>query len=74
MGDEPSGNCGNAGKVRPGEALISGEVQRACATGTRSFQGVEVDHGSFHAGMAPEVLDGADVGAGRQEMPHICKA
>ncbi len=51
----------------PGE-WNSGQVQRACATGTRSFQGVEVNHGGFHAGVAQQVLDGADVGAGRQEM------
>ena len=34
-----------------GDFRVSGEVERAWGTGTRSFQDMEVDHGGFHARM-----------------------
>ena len=52
---------------RDGISASSRQVERACATGTRSFQGGGKPwwHPRWHG---PADLDGADVGARRQEM------
>ena len=57
---------GICGSKRRGKRFSrrSAEVERAGGARARAFHYVEVDHGGFHAGVAQQVLDGADVGAG----------
>jgi len=55
-------NVGGISRVE-GNCWISGQIEWARAAGTRPLHDVEVNHGRFDAGVAHEILDGADVGA-----------
>ncbi len=57
--------CGNLDFLGAG---LESEVQRAWCSRPGALHHMEVDHGGFDAGMAKQVLDGADVGAGLQKM------
>ncbi len=46
----------------------SAEVERAGGAVARAFHDVEVDHGGFEAGVAEEILDSPDGGAGLQQV------
>jgi len=55
-------NVGGISRVE-GNCWISGQIEWARAASTRPLHDVEVNHGRFDAGVADEILDGADVGA-----------
>ena len=46
----------------------SGEIKGTRSTGSGLFHDVKVDHGGFDTGMPHETLDGADIGAGFEQM------
>ncbi len=51
-----------------GNCWISDQIEWAWVASTRPLHHVEVNHGCFDAGVAHEVLNGADVGAAMEQM------
>jgi hypothetical protein len=55
-------------KLKIGNVFGLEAIQGAGSTRSRAFHDMEVDHGGGDVGMAEKVLDGADVGAGFEQV------
>jgi len=65
MEDASSKSCGGNGIRRD----VAGLGQAGWGRQRRALDDREVDHGGFDAGVAEEVLDGADVSGGNADDP-----